>query len=72
MQVGIQASTWVSVGAQIGDEVEVRVEEAHPRDDVLSLKEVISWQRFIENRNVAAEKSRGVFSQVRLIEKYSS
>lgn len=42
MQVGIQASTWVSVGAQIGDEVEVRVEEAHPRDDVLSLKEVIS------------------------------
>lgn len=42
MEVGIQASTWVSVGAQIGDEVEVRVEEAHPRDDVLSLKEVIS------------------------------
>ena len=40
-QVGLQASAWVSVGTQVGDEVEVQVEEAHPRDDVLSLKEVI-------------------------------
>ena len=39
-QVGIQASAAVSVGNLIGDEVEVVVEEAHPRDDVLSLKEV--------------------------------
>ncbi|XP_019053296.1 PREDICTED: ribonuclease II, chloroplastic/mitochondrial isoform X2 [Nelumbo nucifera] len=39
-EVGIQASAWVSVGSQIGDEIEVWVEEAHPRDDVLSLKEV--------------------------------
>uniref|UniRef100_A0A2N9J315 RNB domain-containing protein n=1 Tax=Fagus sylvatica TaxID=28930 RepID=A0A2N9J315_FAGSY len=41
VEVGFQASTWVSVGAQIGDEVEVRVDEAHPRDDALFLKEVI-------------------------------
>lgn len=26
---------------QIGDEVEVKVEEAHPRDDILFLKEVV-------------------------------
>ena len=39
-QVGIQASAAVSVGNLIGDEVEVVVEEAHPRDDVLYLKEV--------------------------------
>ncbi|XP_042476524.1 ribonuclease II, chloroplastic/mitochondrial isoform X2 [Macadamia integrifolia] len=41
MEVGIQASVWVSMGIQIGDEIEVKVDEAHPRDDVLSLKEVI-------------------------------
>ncbi|CAK9319971.1 unnamed protein product [Citrullus colocynthis] len=41
VEVGIQASAWVSLGAQIGDEVQVRVEDAHPRDDVLSLKEII-------------------------------
>lgn len=41
VEVGIQASAWVSVGVQIGDEVEVQVEEAYPRDDVLSLKEVV-------------------------------
>uniref|UniRef100_A0A6V7QYK0 RNB domain-containing protein n=1 Tax=Ananas comosus var. bracteatus TaxID=296719 RepID=A0A6V7QYK0_ANACO len=40
VEVGIQASSMVSVGKQIGDEIEVVVEEAHPRDDVLSLKEV--------------------------------
>ncbi|RAL52359.1 hypothetical protein DM860_007216 [Cuscuta australis] len=40
LEVGIQASVWVSIGKQIGDEVEVQVEEAHPRDDILSLKEV--------------------------------
>ncbi|KAK1563296.1 hypothetical protein Q3G72_025588 [Acer saccharum] len=41
VEVGFQASAWVSVGSQIGDEVEVQVEEAHPRDDVVFLKEVI-------------------------------
>ncbi|KAJ7961411.1 ribonuclease II, chloroplastic/mitochondrial [Quillaja saponaria] len=41
VEVGHQASAWVSVGRQIGDEIEVKVEEAHPRDDVLSLKEVV-------------------------------
>lgn len=40
MEVGLQTSVWVSLGAQIGDEVKVIVEEAHPRDDVLTLKEV--------------------------------
>ncbi|KAL6142117.1 hypothetical protein ACLB2K_060400 [Fragaria x ananassa] len=39
VEVGLQASAWVSVGSQIGDEVLVRVDEAHPRDDVLFLKE---------------------------------
>lgn len=39
-QIGIQASASVSVGNLIGDEIEVVIEEAHPRDDVLSLKEV--------------------------------
>lgn len=41
MQVGFQASTWVSIGSHVGDEVEVRVEEAHPRDDIIMLKEVV-------------------------------
>ncbi|XP_059462457.1 ribonuclease II, chloroplastic/mitochondrial [Corylus avellana] len=41
VEVGFQASLSVSVGSQIGDEVVVRVEEAHPRDDFLELKEVI-------------------------------
>lgn len=40
-EVGFQASAWVSVGSQIGDEVVVQVEEADPRDDVLSLKEIV-------------------------------
>ncbi|KAL3531809.1 hypothetical protein ACH5RR_005330 [Cinchona calisaya] len=40
LEVGLQASASVSVGVEVGDEVKVRVEEAHPRDDVLSLKEV--------------------------------
>lgn len=39
-EVGIQASAMVSVGKQIGDKIEVAVEEAHPRDDVLSIKEI--------------------------------
>lgn len=38
-EVGIQASSSVSVGKQIGDEIDVLIEEAHPRDDVLSVKE---------------------------------
>lgn len=40
LQVGLHSSAWVSLGKQIGDEVDVRVEESHPRDDILSLKEV--------------------------------
>ena len=41
LQVGFQATAWVSVGSQIGDEVVVRVAEADPRDDSLSLKEIV-------------------------------
>ncbi|XP_019464581.1 PREDICTED: ribonuclease II, chloroplastic/mitochondrial-like [Lupinus angustifolius] len=41
VEVGFQASTWVSVGTHIGDEILVKVEEAHPRDDIIFLKEVI-------------------------------
>ncbi|OWM82301.1 hypothetical protein CDL15_Pgr001875 [Punica granatum] len=41
VEVGHQASAWVSVGTQVGDEVIVRVEESHPRDDFLSLKEAV-------------------------------
>ncbi|XP_048127425.1 ribonuclease II, chloroplastic/mitochondrial isoform X2 [Rhodamnia argentea] len=41
VEVGLQASAWVSVGRDIGDKTVVRVEESHPRDDFLSLKEVI-------------------------------
>ncbi|KAK7286795.1 hypothetical protein RJT34_22041 [Clitoria ternatea] len=41
IEVGFQASAWVSIGMQIGDEVLVKVEEAHPRDDILFLKEVV-------------------------------
>ncbi|KAK9154309.1 hypothetical protein Sjap_001789 [Stephania japonica] len=41
IEVGMQASAWVSAGKKIGDEIEVQVEEAHPRDDVLTLKEIV-------------------------------
>ncbi|KAH0861738.1 hypothetical protein HID58_089999, partial [Brassica napus] len=41
VEVGFQATAWVSEGKQVGDEVEVRVEEAHPRDDLILLKEVL-------------------------------
>lgn len=41
LQIGLQTSAWVSVGLHIGDEVQVQVEEAHPRDDVLSLRVVV-------------------------------
>ncbi|KAJ9180716.1 hypothetical protein P3X46_008929 [Hevea brasiliensis] len=41
VEVGFQASAWVSVGRHIGDEIQVQVEEAHARDDIVSLKEVI-------------------------------
>ncbi|KAK4270333.1 hypothetical protein QN277_023379 [Acacia crassicarpa] len=41
IEVGFQATAWVSVGTQIGDEIVVKVEEAHPRDGFLSLKEII-------------------------------
>ncbi|KAM7265767.1 hypothetical protein ACFE04_003450 [Oxalis oulophora] len=40
-EVGFQATAWVANGTQIGDEVEVRVEEAHPRNDDLSLKQAV-------------------------------
>ncbi|KAL6574713.1 hypothetical protein OROMI_011998 [Orobanche minor] len=40
-EVGLQACVSVSLGVHIGDEVKVRVEEAHPRDDVFSCKEVV-------------------------------
>lgn len=41
MQVGFQATAWVSVGTQIGDEVMVKVDESHPRDDIIHVKEVV-------------------------------
>ncbi|KAL3839520.1 hypothetical protein ACJIZ3_024111 [Penstemon smallii] len=40
LEVGLQASSWISVGVRVGDEVKVQVESAHPRDDVLTFKEV--------------------------------
>ncbi|CDP06605.1 unnamed protein product [Coffea canephora] len=40
VEVGLQASASMSIGVEVGDEVKVQVEEAHPRDDILSLKEV--------------------------------
>ncbi|XP_074264228.1 ribonuclease II, chloroplastic/mitochondrial isoform X2 [Silene latifolia] len=40
VEVGLQASAWVLVGSQVGDEIQVLVEHAHPRDDALSLKHV--------------------------------
>ncbi|GAA0178762.1 exoribonuclease [Lithospermum erythrorhizon] len=40
IEVGLQASAWVSVGVQIGDKIQLEVEESHPRDDILSLKEI--------------------------------
>ncbi|WCJ28308.1 Ribonuclease II/R family protein [Euphorbia peplus] len=41
VEVGYQASAWVSLGKHVGDEIQVKVEDANPRDDVLSVKEVI-------------------------------
>ncbi|KAK8955988.1 hypothetical protein KSP40_PGU007958 [Platanthera guangdongensis] len=40
VEAGIQACAAVSAGKQIGDEIEVFIEEAHPRDDILSVREV--------------------------------
>uniref|UniRef100_A0A1D1ZIP0 Putative ribonuclease sll1290 n=1 Tax=Anthurium amnicola TaxID=1678845 RepID=A0A1D1ZIP0_9ARAE len=40
LEVGIQASASLSVGIHIGDEIHVTVEEAHPRDDILLIREV--------------------------------
>ncbi|CAI9098240.1 OLC1v1034851C1 [Oldenlandia corymbosa var. corymbosa] len=42
VEVGLQASALVSVGVEVGDEVKVRVEESHPRDDIISLKQVLA------------------------------
>uniref|UniRef100_A0A0D9V7N5 RNB domain-containing protein n=2 Tax=Leersia perrieri TaxID=77586 RepID=A0A0D9V7N5_9ORYZ len=39
IEVGIQATTLVSTG-KVGDEVSVIVEAAHPRDDILSVREI--------------------------------
>ncbi|XP_048225598.1 ribonuclease II, chloroplastic/mitochondrial isoform X2 [Ricinus communis] len=41
VEVGFQASAWVSTGVHIGDEIQVQVKEAHPRDDFVSLTEVV-------------------------------
>ncbi|XP_010452057.1 PREDICTED: ribonuclease II, chloroplastic/mitochondrial-like [Camelina sativa] len=41
VEVGFQATAWVSEGKQVGDEIQVRVEEAHPRDDLIIFKEII-------------------------------
>lgn len=38
--MGVQASALLSLGIQVGDEIYVLVTEAHPRDDVLLLREV--------------------------------
>ncbi|KAK3162435.1 hypothetical protein QOZ80_1BG0089520 [Eleusine coracana subsp. coracana] len=40
LEVGMQVSTVVSCG-KVGDEVSIVVETAHPRDDILSVREVI-------------------------------
>ncbi|OEL26014.1 Ribonuclease II, chloroplastic/mitochondrial [Dichanthelium oligosanthes] len=40
VEVGMQVTTIVSRG-KVGDEVSVAVETAHPRDDILSIREVI-------------------------------
>lgn len=40
-QVGIQVTADVSTGKQVGDELRVIIVEAHPRDDILLVKEVI-------------------------------
>ncbi|CAA6659506.1 unnamed protein product [Spirodela intermedia] len=40
LEVGIQASALLSLGIQVGDEIYVLVMEAHPRDDILLLREV--------------------------------
>ncbi|XP_058764089.1 ribonuclease II, chloroplastic/mitochondrial-like [Vicia villosa] len=42
VEVGFQATAWVSLGTQIGDEVMVKVEESHPRDDIIFVKEIVS------------------------------
>ncbi|KAM7464061.1 hypothetical protein LguiA_032182 [Lonicera macranthoides] len=42
VEVGLQFSAWVRVGSRIGDEVEMQVEDAHPRRDFISLKEVVN------------------------------
>lgn len=44
MEIGMQASAEVSVGLHVGDVVTVEVEEAHPRDDFLTLREVVEWE----------------------------
>ncbi|XP_039068065.1 ribonuclease II, chloroplastic/mitochondrial [Hibiscus syriacus] len=41
VEVGFQGSAWVSIGCEVGDEVEVRVESASSREDYVLLKEVI-------------------------------
>ncbi|XP_031486302.1 ribonuclease II, chloroplastic/mitochondrial isoform X2 [Nymphaea colorata] len=40
LEIGVQASASVSIGVQIGDEVDIQVEESHPRADILTVKEV--------------------------------
>lgn len=53
----MQTSASVSDGNQIGDEIHVVIEEAHPRDDVLSLREVHVNQDAIQvNQEVVTEQ----------------
>ncbi|GAU28032.1 hypothetical protein TSUD_264900 [Trifolium subterraneum] len=40
VEVGFQATYWVSEGTRIGDVILVKVEETYPRDDIIYLKEV--------------------------------
>ncbi|RVW33795.1 Ribonuclease II, chloroplastic/mitochondrial [Vitis vinifera] len=40
LQVGLQASAWVSLGNRLEMKLKLRWKKPHPRDDVLSLKEV--------------------------------
>eukprot|EP01018_Ginkgo_biloba_P021242 Gb_33853 [translate_table: standard] len=42
VEVGIQGSVEVLSGAQVGDEIVIHVQEAHPRKEILALKEALS------------------------------
>lgn len=50
LQVGYQVFARVSTRLRVGDELEVRVEEADPRNDILSLKEPCSLSLSISTK----------------------